>query len=396
MKSKPKRSEIRQRKVAHGQQGLFPLYDPQPEKSGPLACQIMPVGKRRDGGTRYWCLSHKADATAKYGKPATTCRAAHVLPIPPEDTFNLYTSKYPGGVALWGAVPPVYDTTRHPIDRGIHVHARTTVDGKKDIDRTYRAVRLFSDGLPKQGALISELDAIYYMVSSVFGYEMRQVECSYCGYPHLDKDWFSVHPHRRHLCAGCGKQFRDTVIGIGNPIYGVKSAAGVTTQQPIAATKILDIRQDDYPGGIQIWGSNPAFIWTSPSSEHEGIHVHAFKTDSGHPDEDDTFSKVTIDGITLDPTMVRTLMAQSALPHIDKRVVSTDCPKCRTPHFSAGEQAFTPAAEHQCQKCRHQVQARGRLRNVVANPLLAVLDSLADNAPRRPQKHQLNLLPETL
>jgi len=37
-------------------------------------------------------------------------------------------------------------------------------------------------------------------------------------YPHLDKDWFSIHPHRRHLCASCGKNFRDTISGIGNPI----------------------------------------------------------------------------------------------------------------------------------------------------------------------------------
>ena len=43
-------------------------------------CHIVSVGKRRDGGTRYWCLQHKADATAKYGKRARTCRAAHVRP----------------------------------------------------------------------------------------------------------------------------------------------------------------------------------------------------------------------------------------------------------------------------------------------------------------------------
>jgi transposase-like protein len=50
---------------------------------------------------------------------------------------------------------------------------------------------------------------------------MCYVTCTHCGWPHLDKDWFSVHPHRRHLCAGCGKLFHDQVKGIGNPIMGV-------------------------------------------------------------------------------------------------------------------------------------------------------------------------------
>jgi hypothetical protein len=88
-------------------------------------CDIVAVGKRRDGGTRYWCLQHKADATAKYGKPAKACRAAHIPAINPKEMFSLNIDKYKGGVALWGAVPPVYDTTTLPMDRGIHVHART-------------------------------------------------------------------------------------------------------------------------------------------------------------------------------------------------------------------------------------------------------------------------------
>ena len=37
------------------------------------------------------------------------------------------------------------------------------------------------------------------MVSSIFQYQMKHVACSYCDYSHLDRDWFSVHPHRRHL-----------------------------------------------------------------------------------------------------------------------------------------------------------------------------------------------------
>ena len=75
------------------------------------ACDIRSVGKRRDGGTRYWCLAHKADATAKYGRRAKVCRAAHLPPILPEEILTLDLDQYQGGVALWGAVPPIYDTT---------------------------------------------------------------------------------------------------------------------------------------------------------------------------------------------------------------------------------------------------------------------------------------------
>src|SRR6266536_3161644 len=89
-------------------------------------CQIVAVGKRRDGGTRYWCLRHRADATAKYGRRSRSCRAAHIPPIRPEDVLDLSVDKYRGGVALWGAVPAVYDTTKLPMDGGIHFLAETT------------------------------------------------------------------------------------------------------------------------------------------------------------------------------------------------------------------------------------------------------------------------------
>ena len=63
----------------------------------------------------------------------------------------LNMDEYQGGVALWGAVPPVYDTTRLPLEHGIHVHARKEGAGLKDIDRTVRAVRLTGGSIPEKG-----------------------------------------------------------------------------------------------------------------------------------------------------------------------------------------------------------------------------------------------------
>lgn len=357
-------------------------------------CEITPVGKRRDGGTRYWCLTHKADATAKYGRPATTCRAAHLPPILPQEILELNLDQYPGGVGLWGAVPPVYDTTRLPLDLGIHVHARTDSDGDKDIDATFRAVRLIGHQLPTEGLLISEIDAVYYMISSVFGFAMRDVRCTHCGYPHLDKDWFSIHPHRRHLCAGCGKNFSDSTIG--NRIRATQETLGLLPRKPVQAAKILSLRQNDYPGGIQAWGSNAAIIWSSEKAEEEGIHVHAYKADGEMPDPDDTFSAVEIDGVRLDPAMVRILMAQNALPHLEARVVPLKCSSCDEMEFSSGEQAFTPVVGRMCSKCQSELRGPTRLRRTIGNPLIATLEQLSARAPRPPQKHDTGLLPETL
>lgn len=189
--------------------------NPQPS-AAETSCRIEPIGKRRDGGTKYWCKEHHADATAKYGRPAAYCRYAHVLKPSEGETFHLDPNDYPGGIALWGAVPPVYDTTALPLDRGIHLHARHDANGPKLVDQTYRRVVLQHAAT---GSIeIAELDAIYFMVSSVFGFKVKYVECTRCGHPHLDRDWFSVHEHGKHLCAACGKNFRDSQVSVGNPL----------------------------------------------------------------------------------------------------------------------------------------------------------------------------------
>ncbi len=365
------------------------------------ACSVVPVGKRRDGGTRFWCLRHKADATAKYGLAAHACRYAKVAPLREDETLVLDISEYGGGVALWGAVPPVYDTTRQPLDRGIHVHARRGPSRVKEIDSTYRAVYLTDrTGKVLPGTFaVSELDAIYYMVSSIFGYKMKHVACPSCEYAHLDKDWFSVHPHRRHLCAGCGRYFKDSEAAIGNPVCQIRDSAmrGIDGR-PRRSRKSLRIRQADYLGGLQIWGSNPALVWTGKGHEAEGIHVHAFGREGGKVvlAEDETFGTVVIDGVNLDPAMVRTLMAQSALPHIDMRVRAVGCPRCGRQKFDMAEHAYTPTETHHCSNCGKGFSGGGRLRKTIGNPLVEILDYLATYAPRPPQRHRIGLLPETL
>ena len=350
------------------------------------------VGLRRDGGKRFWCLEHKGDATAKYGRRGKSCRYAHVLPLSRDEKLTIDPAVYRGGIAIWGAVPPIYDTTPLPLERGVHVHARKHPRGKKVIDHTYRAVQVVvSSGETLE---ISELDAIYFMVSSVFGYVMKFVECTFCNYPHLDKDWFSVHNHRRHLCAGCGHLFKDDVSGIGNPAMKIRASFSNNHKVKVARRK-KRLRQRDYPGGIQIWGSNPALLWTASRSEEAGIHIHAFGR-TKKDNIDDTFSSVTIDGITLDPHLVRVRMAQSGLPHIAGRVVNIYCEQCGEPHFDDVDNAFTPHDDHYCHLCGSKLRSKGRFRKTIGNPLCDTLDQLAKFAVRQPQKHDSYLFTETL
>ena len=354
-------------------------------------CQIVSVGKRRDGGTRYWCLTHKADATAKYGRPASECLRAHLSEPEDSERITIDTSMYQGGLALWGAVPPIYDTTTKPMDRGIHVHARNTASGEKVIDETFRHVDLIHEG---NRFPISELDAIYFMVSTVFGFPVKSILCDKCGYSHLDKDWFSVHPHQVHLCSGCGRKFRDDERAVGNPIGVARDVTGLVPPPCKSANREINISQKDFAGGLQIWASNPAIIWSSEKAPESGIHIHAFERDSDQvPTIDDTFSSVVIDGYKLDEMHVRTYMAQSVMPHIVDRVVYLKC-ECGNELFCEGEDAYTPVVDRCCDKCGKVVRPATRLRKVIGNPIFKTLELLSNSAVRAVQSHDMQLLPE--
>ncbi len=362
-------------------------------------CEVIEVGKRRDGGYRFWCLAHHANATAKYGVAAERCVAADDVPIAASETLDLDPKDYPGGIALWGSVPAVYDTTLRPTDRGIHVHARSEARGVKRIDQTYRKLRIpvAADLLSHGWSEVDEIDAINYMVSGVFGFDTTPVSCGHCGFAHLDRDWFAVHPHRRHQCHGCGKQFSDHSHGVGNPLSLLHAQLEGQARQVVRAPRDIVLRQRDYPGGIQIWGSNPAIVWTADGPEEVGIHVHGFTDETQEfPPVDDTYASVVIDEIKLNANQVRLFMAQSAMPHLEGRVVSLECPSCQAPHFDTGEDAFTPHMEHHCMSCGTIFSARSSIKKTIGNPFADIRRMLGANAPHPLRNDKLGLRPETI
>lgn len=74
-------------------------------------------------------------------------------------------------------------------------------------------------------------------------------------------------------------------------------------------------------------------------------------------------------------------MAQSAMPHIEGRVISLHCPKCGDAHFDTGELAFTPHIDHICLSCDTEFRASTQVKKTIGNPFVAVRAKLAEKSP---------------
>lgn len=328
-------------------------------------CSISLLGKQRNGAPRLWCVIHRARA-----KTYDRCTTANPL-RPTLKTWTVDIADYPGGVALWGALPPVVNTAGAEGETGVHLHARPVAGGAKAIDETFDEVTII-DG--SNEVVINADSATAYNVSRLFGQTVKYLACPHCGEAHVDAGEFAVKPHRKHLCLACGRDFYDEGASIGNPIallaerYG-KDRSVVTPNRP------LTITHGDCPGGFQIWGTHPAIIWTAPKPEESGIHVHGF-ADGGAMPVDETYSTVEIEGHALDPQQVRLLMAQLAIPSVARRLVSAECPRCGRAQFDEGIDGAIPRRERQCPSCRTSFVAAGRRKIVISNPLLAIATQL--------------------
>jgi transposase-like protein len=316
---------------------------------------------------------HRARATA-----FDRCTAANpVRPQLKKQTVNV--ANYPGGVALWGALPPVVNTAGAEGETGVHLHARPVAGEAKEIDKTFDEVTVV-DG--DHQVTITADSATAYNVSRLFGQTVTYLACPHCGEAHIDAAEFAVRPHRKHLCLACGRDFYDAGPSIGNPIalladrYG-KQRRGFTPDRPLRVT------HGDYPGGFQVWGTHPAIVWTGPKPEESGIHVHGFRIGELMPVVDETYSSVEIEGHVLDPKQVRLLMAQLAIPSLAKRLVSAECPRCRHAHFDEGIDAAVPRRERQCTECGATFEAAGRKKTVISNPMLAVATQINESFATR-------------
>jgi hypothetical protein len=291
-------------------------------------------------------------------------------------SLDLDPTQYPGGVGIWGALPAIYDTTSFVIEHGVHVHARRAPKRMKEIDASYGEVRVI---VGASSTTITEASATPYVAGAVLGLPLRNVSCPGCSAIHLDTERFAVHPHQRHLCQQCGLEFLEADRSIGNPIIIAKQELGdVVLSRPTTPglRGPLRIKQSapHFSGGILIWASNPAILWTAQRNEAEGIHVHAFKAGTPDPAVDDTYQCVEIDGISIIPAMARVFMVQQSLPFLSGAVQSLNCTKCGAEHFDdVVPFAVEPHRNHPCVVCGFVLVTSVPM---ISNPIVNVLHRL--------------------
>jgi hypothetical protein len=130
-----------------------------------------------------------------------------------------------------------------------------------------------------------------------FERELSCVNCSHCGYPHLDLGDFARKPHRKHFCANCGRDstWSKTPI-VSSPLKPIHDAVIRNTTFEEARDRI-DLR--DYAGmDFWIWPTTPAVLWTADRPQRRGIRVRV--QDGERELVDDTFGEVVVDGQALD------------------------------------------------------------------------------------------------
>lgn len=287
--------------------------------------------------------------------------------------LTLKMNDYPGGVAIWGALPAVFDTSREGFDRGVHVHARLAVASKKSIDATYQFVEAICD---HQSFLIDETAAVHFTMASIFANPIISLDCSNCGKAVTSIGFAAVMPTTNHRCQHCDYLNTTPIACVINPIMALKTRLGDSTvQRPaIVPERTINIELTDYPGGVQIWGSNPSILWTAPRLEESAIHVHAYNRE-GKRVVDNTFGRVTLAGQDLEIDMIRVLQIQQALPELMAQITTVCCPACGVAQFDQGQHAVIAHANRTCLQCGGEFTHPP----VISNPVFQQLKSVDES-----------------
>lgn len=281
-----------------------------PSQSGDdaiLPCDFVSAGKFRHGADRWWCRTHqmhwgtKADHESYEHSKIMACANRN-------QPMNYVVSPYildllkHAEVGIWCSMPAALSTlsvaARPP---RIHVHVRPEAGGKKSVDRDFNAIAIQYGGGLFGNEDITQVNitppaAFEFVRGLEFGRDMSCVNCSHCGYPHLDLGDFAQRPHRKHFCANCG---RDSTWS-STPI--VSTPLKPMHDQFAAASKFIEpdrkLNLDEYGGcNYALWASTPAIVWTADRPQEKGIHAHVHN--GTERVVDDTFSEIVLDGTKL-------------------------------------------------------------------------------------------------
>ena len=358
------------------------------------ACDGVPIEKRRDGGTRYWCRAIGPMPQQRAARRQAKCSRRRWCSIRAEEIQTLDLGKYLGGVALWAQSGRLrYDAAS---DGQRHPHPRPSKAGVRKGDGLQFPSRSTGwERLPDKGTSSTRSTR-----SITWSARFSDSRCVTSPAPIVvGRTWTRI-----------GSAFIRTA-GISAPAAGSTS----TTNQ--------GDRQSDrgYPGGLRLRGTQgsdrPRRTWTSssrstpvafrsgartrrscgrqPKHEEEGIHVHAFleghdRTGAGRDvprGHHRRHQARPLHGPGLDGTKV--------MPSLKGRVRSIDCPHCGQPGFDLGEAAYA-LPDAYLLGVRVPVPDPGGRETWWPTRFQRSSAQLAKTAPRRPQQQQLDLLPETL
>jgi hypothetical protein len=289
-----------------------------------LPCDLVDAGKFRHGSDRLWCRTHqthwgtKADRESleQLGEARCANHSQAMNYVVSPLTINL---KDYAEVGIWCSLPAAVSTEGiTPRPPKIHVHVRPKVGGKKTIDRDFNAISLlYSDSLGLFGnADITRVNvtppaAFEFVCALEANREMSCINCSYCGYPHLDLGDFARNPHRKHFCGNCGRDStwsKEPIVSTPLKPLHDEYAKTLKYEKP---NRVLNL--DDYGGcSYTIWASTPAVVWTASRPQEFGIHVHVHRGQERIVD--DTFSEVTLHGIELQrASLIKAMIDRSVI-----------------------------------------------------------------------------------
>lgn len=300
--------------IAVYSQSILGSFPAQAGDNATLKCDFVNAGKFRHGAPRWWCRTHqshwgtKADIESLNSLGEIVCANRHqemsyvVAPkiIDLEEAME---------VGIWCSMPSALSSGAIlPRAPKIHVHVRKASGAEKLIDSDFQAISVKykeASGLFASSDInivnITPPAAFEFVRSLEYGKELDCINCSHCGYPHLDLGDFAEKPHRKHFCANCGRDSTWSKKPIVSTPLKPMHDAYPNASNFVEPDRVLNL--DNYTGcKYVLWASTPAVMWTADRPQEKGIHVHVH--DGNSRIVDDTFSEVTYRGDILSRKML--------------------------------------------------------------------------------------------
>ena len=331
-------------------------------KKGLGPCVIGWEVKKRNGMPNWWCRTHGLEASAPDGAALDRCSASWFEPVSEEMQIDIHIDD--GEFAVWGVVPPAFCIGEVPTEDGkVHIHYRAEASGEKEIDRSFDIVRVRRGEATE---LVEGMAAQAHALTVLANENASPLVCPRCGEGHIDELLFATRPHVKHLCNACGRNFRDRLPSISNPLGGAQARLGLPQPQPAQqVSRPLNITSSEYRG-VAIWPSNSAIISMMSRPEDKGLHVHAWSHE-GELVIDETYSPVVLDGETLDEDLIRVLTVQRILAASDNvPILALACTSCGHSIVSPTQGWLKPTTRHLCDACGTENRTR---RRCFLNPL---------------------------